>query len=163
MIVAVPFVQPWLRKHQIEDRKLIVWPMVFCGLFCLFFFNYSNDLSRFVRIALFTIGSVAVIFCRSLPTGAIMSLGSKIVSSKNVPRMQLWITVGLDLGRAAGPPIGSYSSQNVWAAVMLSLCALLVFTALPFVFTHGATLLPTVLPDKKESEPQVKPDVQPRA
>ena len=133
MIVVIPFLQPFLRKHPIEDYKLIVWPMALCSIFCALFFNWSNDeWSRGVRITIFSIGSVVVIISSFIPVGACYSLGSKIVDRKYGNRMQMWINAGFDLGRAVGPPIGSYCSQNIWAMVLMIMSVAVVLGALVF-------------------------------
>ena len=59
-----------------------------------------------------------------LPRNAVMSLGSKVVRDCHEGDVQLWITVFMGLGRAAGPPIGSYVSQTPYAGILMGIILL---------------------------------------
>ena len=71
---------------------------------------------------MFTIGSAFVIVFAGLPRVAQKELGKTIVLAKDQDRMQFCITFCMALGRAAGPPMATYVSPDVWPTCMMGIC-----------------------------------------
>jgi MFS family permease len=132
VVVAISIfaLQPYFRDHHYPERHLMLWPMIACGLFTVFFYRYDSSLSRFMQLFVFSIGALVVLSSRSIPIGAISSLASKLVHPKHVASVQMWVTTAFLFGRAAGPPIGSYASQNLWSGIMTGLSFVIVFATL---------------------------------
>ena len=132
LLLSVPIILPWLKKNKVAEYKLMIIPYTFAALGSIFFYQYSKTLGNWPLVILFSVGSVIVVVFGGLPRTAIMSLASKIVTNKHGGVMQMWTTFCMGLGRAIGPPLGSYLSQNAWAACITGICV--VNVVLSFVW-----------------------------
>ena len=91
---------PLFRKWDVEDRKVLLFPLVLALLFTVFFFDFS--VSFFNKKVLYTIGSVGFIYFGGLPRNAVLALGSRVVDKRNIHSVQMWSTIWMGAGRAIG-------------------------------------------------------------
>ena len=116
--VYFKYTKQWNRSIKNLDRMLLMYPCLLAIPFVILLF-VGEQMSRGWYFALYVIGSVFFITFVQMPRNAVMSLACNMVHPNFLIQAEVWVTLARLLGRAIGPPIGSYSPAELYPMLMV--------------------------------------------